>query len=73
LHRYILKPHPLIKASVNIEHIKKIGAGAKYGFYIYLAIAVMAWWLPYAAIVLSLLIWIYWLYLSVSVKHDNQE
>ncbi len=70
LFRYILKPKLLLKASISIESVKKVQKGSQYGFFIYLAIAVLAWWLPYVAIVLSLLIWIYWLYLGINVNSE---
>jgi len=68
LHRYILKPKSLLKDSVDPAYVKQIAKGSNYGFFIYLALAIMAWWLPYIAIMLSVLIWIYWIYLSVSIK-----
>jgi uncharacterized membrane protein len=71
LHRYILKPIPLMKSSTSLARVKEIARGAKYGLFIYSAIAVLAWWFPYVAIVLSLLLWIYWLYLSTAFKHED--
>jgi uncharacterized membrane protein len=67
LHRSIKKPTPLVRAS-SLDRAKKAAWGAKLGFFIYSAIAILAWWLPYVAIILCLLVWIYWLYLSVSIK-----
>jgi uncharacterized membrane protein len=67
LHRSIWKPKPLVRAS-STRHAKMAARGAKIGFFIYSAIAILAWWLPYVAIILCLLVWIYWLYLSISIK-----
>ena len=54
--------------SVSVVAIKKSSQGPKYGFFIYAAIALLAWWLPYVALAISVLIWIYWLYVSLSLK-----
>ena len=67
LHRSIMKPQLLVRAS-SLDHAKNAARGAKLGFFIYSAIAILAWWFPYVAIILCLLIWIYWLYLSISIK-----
>lgn len=72
LHRYMLKPKPLVRAA-SIEAATKAASGAKMGFFIYLGIIIIAWWLSYVAIILSLLIWIYWLYLSIAFKRIHQE
>jgi uncharacterized membrane protein len=68
LYRYMLKPKPLVKDNIGVDYIKKKSQGAKYGFFIYSAIAILAWWLPYVALVLSVSIWLYWLYISISIK-----
>jgi CHASE2 domain-containing sensor protein len=60
-----------MKSSTSLARVKEIARGAKYGLFIYSAIAVLAWWFPYVAIVLSLLLWIYWLYLSTAFKHED--
>lgn len=73
LYLSILKPKPLLKDSINLEDIKKRQNGARYGFFIYLLIAVVAWWLPYVALVMTVIIWIYWLYSSIAFKHMGHE
>jgi hypothetical protein len=70
LYRYILKPKPLMKASIGVPYIKKISRGAKYGFFLYTAITLLALWLPYVALIICVLTWVYWLYLSASIKHE---
>ena len=67
LHITVLKPKPLIEDTMR-EVYKKIAQGARYGFLIYLIIAVIAWWFPYVALVITVLTWIYWLFLSVAAR-----
>ena len=72
LHRSIIKPRSLVKDSIGLDINKKASRGAKYGFILYAAIAVLAWWLPYVALVISVLTWIYWLYLSASITYPEE-
>ena len=69
----VFKPIPLLKDAKALALAIKPNRGAKYGFFLYSAIAVMAWWLPYVALVISVLTWIYWLYLSASIRYPEQE
>ena len=72
LHLTIGKPVPLVKAGVGMDRAKKYRKGSMMGFGINVAIILLALWIPYVAIVLNLMIWIYWLILSVSVKHESE-
>ena len=72
LYAAALKPVPLVKASIGAEHVKNSGKGARYGLVLYTAIALLALWLPYLALVISVLIWIYWLYVSISLKQVKE-
>ena len=72
LYRSILKPRPIVKDSIGVDFIKKASKGAKYGLFIYSAIALLAWWLPYVALIISVSVWIYWLYLSISLEQEEQ-
>ncbi|HET9278351.1 MAG TPA: TMEM175 family protein [Flavitalea sp.] len=69
LHRSIIKPNSLLKDSIAMGIHKKARQGAKYGFFVYGALTLLALWLPYVAIVISVLTWVYWLYLSLGVRH----
>lgn len=69
LHRSILKPVCLLKDSTAMQIHKKARQGAKYGFFIYGALTLLALWLPYVAIVMSVLTWVYWLYLSLGARY----
>jgi len=69
IHKYISYPAPLAKATTNLDLLKKIRRGSQFGFFVSAAIVIIAWWFPYIAIALSFLIWVYWLYLTVSAKN----
>ena len=69
LFRYMLKPS-LVKDSTSHNHLEGRAKGARYGTFIYFALVVVAWWLPYAALILSLLLWLYWAYLSLTKKEN---
>ncbi len=71
LYRSILKPKPLVKEHIGEAYLKKNGDGAKFGFFIYTAIAILSWWLPYVALVISVSLWIYWLWLSINIKEGE--
>jgi hypothetical protein len=69
LHQSIATADPPLRTDpVARELGKRAYRGARYGFVIYAALALLAWWLPYVALVLTVLTWSYWLYLSISVK-----
>ncbi len=68
LYLSILRPKPLIRDHIRIEDIKKSSRGAHYGFFINLGIALISWWFPHTALILSVVLWIYWLIVSVSIK-----
>ena len=68
LHRYIFNTKPLLKSSANIHEMKKSARGAQFGFVLYFSLAVLAWWFPYVAISINAFTWMYWLYLSISIR-----
>ncbi len=68
LHRSIVKPRPLFKAGVDSELVKGAARGAQIGFLVNVGIILIAWFFPYVALAISVFVWAYWLYLSVSVK-----
>ena len=68
LHRSTLKPRSLFKDHVDPEVIRGLARGAQIGFVVNVGITLIAWFLPYVALVISVSVWAYWLYLSVSVK-----
>ena len=71
LYTSMLKPKPLVKSTISVEYIQKNAMGARYGLILYPAIAILSWWLPYIALTISVLIWVYWLYVSINIKGEE--
>lgn len=71
LHLSVERPYSLLKDSHAIELHKKAWQGAKLGFIIYAAIALLACWLPYISLIIAVLTWVYWLYLSIAIKYPK--
>ena len=72
LHRSIASADPpLVKDPIARELGKKAYRGTQYGFVIYASLALLAWWLPYVALLLIVLTWLFWLYVSITVKHPE--
>ena len=65
LHHTSVRPSSLFKNANAIEIHKKVQKGLIFGFIIYVILTLLAWWLPFIALILSILISIYWLYLGV--------
>jgi len=66
------KPKLLAKST---EHIKNINGAIKsnrMGGIISVVILLLSWWFPYIALFLSLMLWTFWVYVSVKVKRENQ-
>jgi uncharacterized membrane protein len=68
LHRSILKPVPLLKESADMGPYKKASRSAQYSIVLYTAIAGLAWWLPYVALIICVLTWLFWLYVSITIR-----
>lgn len=68
--RYMLKPVSLAKDPACHQHIYGIAKGSQYGTYIDSALVIVAWWLPYVALILSFLLWIYWAYIAMTKKEN---
>ena len=73
LHRTIIKPHSLLRDQGAIAIHKNAQKGAKFGTMIYGGLTIISYWLPYTALVLTVLTWIYWLYLSIGVKYLEEH
>jgi len=72
LHRSVVKPVSLFKNAKTMELHKGARRGGRFGFFIYVTIVLLALWLPYVALVLDVLIWIYWLYLSLRIRTEHK-
>ena len=72
LHRTMVKPVSLLKDTGAVEIHKKTSKGAKVGTALYSSICILAWWLPYEALLLSVLTSVYWLYLGTLRKFAEE-
>lgn len=68
LHRSVLKPSSLFKDSVDQDFIRRWAKSAKIGFLVNVVIALIAVFFPYAALVISVSIYCYWLYTAISIN-----
>lgn len=72
LHRSILKAEPpLVRDATALDASRKAYRGALYGLALYTAIGVSAWWAPHVALSITVLSWIYWLYVSLAVRNPE--
>ena len=66
-----LKPKFLLKKEVSLEKYMKGIKNTYYGFFIYTAITVLAFWFPIAAVVLITLSWVAWVVIGVVFDEDE--
>ena len=62
------KPKQLAKSA---EHIQKVNGAIKsnrVGTIISVAILLLSWWFPYVALILNLMLWSFWVFVSAKVK-----
>jgi len=72
LHRSIASAEPpLVEDPIARALGQKAYRGTQYGFVIYASLALLAWWLPYVALLLIVATWLFWLYVSIAVKHPE--
>jgi uncharacterized membrane protein len=69
--RSILKPVELTRSPEHLKIIKGVIRGNHLGFFISLAIVLLSWWLPYIALAISILLWSFWLYLTLNAKTES--
>jgi uncharacterized membrane protein len=62
----IYKPRKLINSEINVIPINTIKKSVQFGFVIYSATLVLAFWFPIVALVINLLLWIVWISLSIT-------
>ena len=68
-----LKPEPLTDDPVQVLMIKKAMRQCQYGFVIYSVICILSWWWPYIALGVNFVIWLFWIYVGVSIKNVRKE
>jgi uncharacterized membrane protein len=64
----VMKPKLLIHQGVNIEVIQGIKRTTQLGFVVYAFSTVLAFWFPFVALSMNLLLWIVWITLSINAK-----
>jgi uncharacterized membrane protein len=62
----VYKPKLLINTSVSISLIDNIKRSTQIGFLVYVFSTVLAFWFPFVALLLNLLLWIVWVTLSIT-------
>ena len=73
LHRSIASADPPLVKDPIAERTREEGipGDTVRGPVIYASLALLAWWLPYVALLLIVLTWLFWLYVSITVKHPE--
>jgi uncharacterized membrane protein len=66
--RSISKPKRLLNDAFSPEEYNKLKTGNHFAFIIYASTALLAIWLPYTALILNVVLWGYWVYLSLVEK-----
>ena len=64
----IHKPKNLVRAGVDDSFLVVVKRSTRIGFVIYAIATILAFWLPYIALSINLLLWIVWITLSISEK-----
>jgi len=64
----LYKPKKLINSDINVMLINTIKRSVQFGFVVYAASTLLAFWLPVIALVINLLLWIVWISLSITAK-----
>ena len=64
----LYKPVKLFNSESNVELINSIRRSVQFGFVIYGASTILAFWFPIIALVINLLLWIVWISLSITAK-----
>ena len=66
--RSISKPKRLLNDAFSPEEYNKLKTGNHFAFIIYASTALLAIWFPYTALIISVALWILWIYLSLIEK-----
>jgi uncharacterized membrane protein len=70
--RSCAKPVLLVKEPKHLEILARITRDGRYAFFVYVALCILAIWQPYPALIINLLIWIYWLFATINLKEKKQ-
>jgi len=66
--RSIIKPKRLLNDAFPSEEYNKLKTGNRFALVIYTSAALLAIWLPYTALIMSVALWLLWIYLSLIEK-----
>jgi uncharacterized membrane protein len=64
--RSIKKPKRLLNDAFSPEEYNKLRAGNHFAFIVYASTALLAIWLPYTSLIISVALWALWIYLSLA-------
>ncbi|UKJ08312.1 TMEM175 family protein [Solitalea lacus] len=62
------KPKQLAKSPEHIQKINEAMRSNRMGTIASVAILVLSWWFPYIALIISLILWSFWIYVSSKIK-----
>ena len=65
------KPNHLAKSAEHDLKIDRAARSNRMGTYISIGILALSLWIPYVALILSLCLWSYWVFVSVKVKKSG--
>jgi uncharacterized membrane protein len=66
--RSINKPKRLLNEAFSGEEYNKLKTSNRVAIVIYASTALLAVWFPYSALIISIAVWILWIYLSLIEK-----
>ena len=66
--RSINKPKRLLNDAFSTEESNRLKSSIHYGFAIYASTALLAIWFPYTALIINVVVWFLWIYLSLIEK-----
>jgi uncharacterized membrane protein len=67
----MLNPKDLSRNEATRNVIVKTRVQCIYAFFTYLAILGLAYWLPYVALGLMAVLWVVWIYVSITINQDE--
>jgi len=67
-----LYPVNLTRSEADTTRIKEISKGNLIGLLANVIFTATAWWFPYVAISMNILLWSFWIYITIKVKPTDQ-
>lgn len=66
--RSIKRPKRLLNDVFSAEEYNRLKSSNRFAFVVYLSAALLAIWFPYTALIISVALWLLWIYLSLVEK-----